>query len=199
MNRPAKLQRLYQILSSRKLDTTKKRGVTLRYTMFEGGFIFARNTAGESPASFRTDWTVRFARPSAVRKRRPYPLSGCPASLLKIVIGKSTFASVSGTAYFCQPTGWAAATVGTAKMDITTTIVRISKFRSEPLHHFNERKNTMFRSAAATLEYGGERMHPSERGKGKNWAQWKKGTYTPKPRSPLRLPILNRTMWEQRG
>ena len=48
-------------------------------------------------------------------------------------------------------------------------------------------------------EYGGERMHPSERGKGKNWAQWKKGTYTPKLRSPLRLPILSRTMWEQRG
>jgi hypothetical protein len=27
-------------------------------------------------------------------------------------------------------------------------------------------------------------MHPSERGKGKNWAQWKKGTYKPKPPSP---------------
>ena len=24
-------------------------------------------------------------------------------------------------------------------------------------------------------EFGGEPMHPSERGKGKNWAQWKKG------------------------
>jgi len=52
----------------RELDTTKNRGVTLLYTMFEGGFIFARNTAGESPAPFGTDWTVRFARPSAVRK-----------------------------------------------------------------------------------------------------------------------------------
>jgi hypothetical protein len=28
------------------------------------------------------------------------------------------------------------------------------------------------------------RMHPSERGKGKRWSQWKKGTYKPKPRSP---------------
>src|SRR5712671_248459 len=92
MNRPAKLQWLYQILSSRMLDTTKNRGVTFWYTMFEGGFIFARNTAGESPASFGTDWTVRFARPSA--ERLPYPLSGCPASLLKIVTGKSTFAPV---------------------------------------------------------------------------------------------------------
>jgi hypothetical protein len=27
--------------------------------------------------------------------------------------------------------------------------------------------------------FGGERMHPSERGKGKRWAQWKKGTYKP--------------------
>ena len=29
-------------------------------------------------------------------------------------------------------------------------------------------------------EFGGERMHPSERGKGKNWAQWRKGTYKPR-------------------
>jgi hypothetical protein len=28
-------------------------------------------------------------------------------------------------------------------------------------------------------QFGGERMHPSERGKGKNWAQWRKGTYKP--------------------
>jgi hypothetical protein len=28
-------------------------------------------------------------------------------------------------------------------------------------------------------EFGGERMHPSEKGKGKNWAQWRKGTYKP--------------------
>src|ERR1700730_11218504 len=29
----------------------------------------------------------------------------------------------------------------------------------------------------------GKRMHPSERGKGKRWATWKKGTYRPKPRN----------------
>jgi hypothetical protein len=29
-------------------------------------------------------------------------------------------------------------------------------------------------------QFGGERMHPSERGKGKNWAQWRKGTYEPR-------------------
>ncbi len=33
-------------------------------------------------------------------------------------------------------------------------------------------------------EFGGEPMHPSERGKGKRWSQWKKGTYMPKPRNP---------------
>jgi hypothetical protein len=31
-------------------------------------------------------------------------------------------------------------------------------------------------------EFGGERMHPSERGKGKNWSQWKKGAYKPEPK-----------------
>jgi hypothetical protein len=33
-------------------------------------------------------------------------------------------------------------------------------------------------------EFGGERMHASERGKGKRWATWKKGTYMPKRRNP---------------
>jgi|SRR5450631_1721787 len=33
-------------------------------------------------------------------------------------------------------------------------------------------------------EFGGEPMHPSERGKGKHWAKWKKGTYKPKARNP---------------
>jgi hypothetical protein len=28
-------------------------------------------------------------------------------------------------------------------------------------------------------EFGGERMHPRERGKGKRWAQWRKGSYRP--------------------
>ena len=29
-------------------------------------------------------------------------------------------------------------------------------------------------------EFGGDPMHPSERGKGKNWARWKKGTHNSK-------------------
>ena len=28
-------------------------------------------------------------------------------------------------------------------------------------------------------ELGGERLHPSEKGKGKNWAQWRKGSHKP--------------------
>jgi hypothetical protein len=33
-------------------------------------------------------------------------------------------------------------------------------------------------------EFGGEVMHPSEKGRGRNWSEWKKGTYKPKPKSP---------------
>jgi len=97
MKRPAKLQRLYQIFPVRKLDTTKNRGVTLLYTIFDGGFFLAKNTAGENPASFGTDWTVKSARRSEVRKRPPYPTSGFPAGSEKIDIGMSTAAPVSGT------------------------------------------------------------------------------------------------------
>jgi hypothetical protein len=32
--------------------------------------------------------------------------------------------------------------------------------------------------------FGGERMHPSEKGKGARWAQWKKGLHQPKPKRP---------------
>jgi hypothetical protein len=40
--------------------------------------------------------------------------------------------------------------------------------------------------------FGGERMHPSEKGKGTRWSQWKKGSYKPKAKRPYdfswRLP-----------
>jgi hypothetical protein len=32
--------------------------------------------------------------------------------------------------------------------------------------------------------FGGERMHPKEKGKGARWAQWKKVSHKPKARSP---------------
>jgi hypothetical protein len=39
-----------------------------------------------------------------------------------------------------------------------------------------EKHAEIFRAA-----YEGERMHPSEKGSGKNWSQWRKGTHEPKP------------------
>jgi hypothetical protein len=33
-------------------------------------------------------------------------------------------------------------------------------------------------------EFGGDRMHPSEKGRGKHWSTWRKGTYKPKAKSP---------------
>src|SRR5258707_1442608 len=97
MKRPAKLQRLYQIFPLLKPETTKKRGVTLLYTISRGGFFLAKNTAGENPASFGTDWTVKSARRSEVRKRRPYPASGFPAWSGKMDAGMSTAEPRSGT------------------------------------------------------------------------------------------------------
>jgi hypothetical protein len=33
-------------------------------------------------------------------------------------------------------------------------------------------------------EFGGEPMHPKEKGRAKRWAEWKKGTNMAKPRNP---------------
>jgi hypothetical protein len=74
-----------------------------------GGFFFAKKTAGESPASFGADWIVKSAPRSEVRKGRPYPVSGFPASSVKIVVGMSTTVLDSGTPYLCQLTCCAAA------------------------------------------------------------------------------------------
>jgi hypothetical protein len=46
----------------------------------------------------------------------------------------------------------------------------------------NEEHAQIFRK-----EFGGEVMHPSERGKGKNWPQRKKSTYKPKPKGPYNI------------
>src|SRR2546421_9674541 len=78
--------------------------------MFAGGFLFARKTAGESPVTLGTDWIVKSARRSEVRRCRPYPDGGFPASSVKIEVGMSTTAPVSATLYLDQPIGWAAAT-----------------------------------------------------------------------------------------
>src|SRR3954452_12258180 len=96
MKRLVKLQRSYQIFPCRKLDTTKNRDVIRLYTMSFGGFFLARNAAGDAPSVLATDWTVRLAPRSDARKRRPYPVSGLPASSEKIEVGMSTEAPLSG-------------------------------------------------------------------------------------------------------
>src|SRR3954462_1255899 len=116
MKRPAKLQRSYQILSLRKLDTAKKRDVTLLYSIAEGGFLLAKKAAGESPASLGTDCTVRFACLSELRKRWPYPVGGCPASVVKMLVGMSTLVPVSGTTKRSHRSGCAAAAVDARMM-----------------------------------------------------------------------------------
>src|SRR5215203_4074416 len=95
----ARLQRLYQVRSLRMLDTAKKRGVTLLYWIPGGGLLLARKVAGESLPGLGTDCTVKSARRSLVRKRRPTAPSGAPASSLKIVTGTSTLAPVLGITY----------------------------------------------------------------------------------------------------
>jgi hypothetical protein len=40
---------------------------------------------------------------------------------------------------------------------------------------------TWAHAGAIIKEFGGERMHPSERGKGKNWARWRKERADEKP------------------
>src|SRR3978361_2152281 len=83
----------------RMLDTAKKFRVTLRETMSRGGRILARKADGGSLLSLRSDCTVRLARPSAVRNRDPYPVSDFPTLLLKMPVGRSAFAPVSGMTY----------------------------------------------------------------------------------------------------
>jgi hypothetical protein len=91
------------------LDTAKKRGVTLLYWRLAGGRFFARKVAGESFAGLGTDCTVKSARWSFVKKRRPVPPCGGPASSLKIFTGISTLAPVLGTTYFRHSVATAAA------------------------------------------------------------------------------------------
>src|SRR3981081_3076272 len=80
--------------------------------MARGGRILARKVDGGSLLSLRRDCTVRFARPSAVRNRAPYPVSDFPTLLLKMPVGRSTFAPVSGTTYRRQSACCGAAYAG---------------------------------------------------------------------------------------
>src|ERR1700712_598343 len=110
----------------RMLETAKKFLVTFRYTMPGGGRILARKADGGSSLSLRRDRTVRFARPSAVRNRAPYPVSDFPTLLLKIPAGRSTFAPVSGMTYRRQSACCGAAYAGQTakKTPETKSVVR---------------------------------------------------------------------------
>ena len=44
-------------------------------------------------------------------------------------------------------------------------------------------------------EFGGEWMHPSERGKGKRWSMWKKGTYKAKSKPEAHMSSARRHEW----
>jgi hypothetical protein len=52
--------------------------------------------------------------------------------------------------------------------------------RAQLIRHLAECRIGMQEDADRFIsEFGGERMHPSERGKGKRWPQWRKGSYRP--------------------
>src|SRR6516164_4679037 len=112
MYRLARLQRLYQTRSLRILDTAKKRGVTLLYWMPAGGRFLARKAAGESFSRLGMDCTVKSARWSFVKKRRPVPPSCDPPSSVKIVTGISTLVPMLGITYFRHSVVAAKAIVG---------------------------------------------------------------------------------------
>src|SRR4051812_21792420 len=72
-----------------------------------GGRLFCKNSAGDSFAGLGTDWIVRSARRSSVKKRRPVPPSGAPASSVKMDTGISTLAPVSEITYRRHSVAWA--------------------------------------------------------------------------------------------
>src|SRR5947208_13515846 len=78
-----------------------------------GGRFFVRNVAGESFSGLGTDCTVRSARRSSVKNRRPVPPSGGPASLVKMETGMSTLVPVLGITYRCHSVSSAEASTGT--------------------------------------------------------------------------------------
>src|SRR3954452_19130936 len=94
-----------------------------------GGLCFARKVAGESFSGLGTDCKVRFARWSFLKKRRPVPSSGAPASSVKILTGISTLAPVLGITYFCHCVLSAKDAVG-ARM----TIKPITQLRARMQH-----------------------------------------------------------------
>src|ERR1700744_5060158 len=114
--------------------------------MLDGGCFFARYAAGVSWSTLSSDCTASVARRSSVMKRRPLPWSGGRASLLKSPVGTSTVAAVSGTEYFCQPSGSADADAHPGARQAIISVVRmfgppVSLFGSQPRVIGNVPKN----------------------------------------------------------
>ena len=119
------------------LDTAKKRGVT-RFV------LDPQRAAGASQGKWQaivlgvggTDCRVKSARWSLVKKRRPVPPFGGPASSVKILTGISTLAPVSGITYFRHSVLSARAAIG------TRLIIKINKI-TEPAHSASQRRLTI--------------------------------------------------------
>src|SRR6266545_1201123 len=98
-----------------------------------GGCILARNATGESFAGLGTDCTVRSARRSSVKNRRPVPPSGGPASLLKIETGMSTLVPVLGTTYCRHSVSPAKASAGVKATTARAADRRYARMERSPV------------------------------------------------------------------
>jgi len=96
---------------------------------------------------FGTDWTVRFARPSAVRKADHIRFPAAPASLLKIVIGKSTCAPVSGEPHISASPSFGRCHGRNGPAGKRPSKSSASKMPVSADHKVNDSRITMFRTA----------------------------------------------------
>src|SRR3954453_1037830 len=96
-----------------------------------GGLFFARDVAGVSLSGLGTYCTVRSARLSSVKKRRPVPPSGGPASCVKMETGISTLVPVLGIAYRRHSGSLGYASVG---MRISARAARCARIGRSPVH-----------------------------------------------------------------
>src|SRR6266545_2333811 len=98
-----------------------------------GGCILARNATGESFAGLGTDCTVRSARRSSVKNRRPVPPSGGPASLLKIETCMSTLVPVLGITYCRHSVSPAKASAGVKAKTARAADRRYARMERSPV------------------------------------------------------------------
>jgi len=148
MNRPAKLQRLYQNFPVAETGHDEEPWCSPSCIQCSrAGSSLQETQPAKSPAPFGTDWTVRFARPSAVRKADHSRFPGCPASLLKIVIGKSTCAPVSGPHISASPSFGPLPAAGDGQQARDHQNLPHPKMPVSADHKVNDSRITMFRTA----------------------------------------------------